>query len=120
MEIYGREYGFLHSVGAEQEIARLCPEGDLRNLRALLGGSSDEAIEGAKELLCILSRWYEKARAFAEPGYEPKPLTKELLDLLTPGEFFALQAEAMRRFTEDEKQTVEAAPAKKNEAQKSS
>lgn len=120
MEIFGREYGFLHSVGAEQEIARLCPEGDLRNLRALLGGSGDEAIESAKELLCILSRWFEKAKAFSEPGYEPKPLTKELLDLLTPLQFLALQAEAMRRFREDEKQTVEAEAAKKNGERKSS
>lgn len=120
MELFGREYGLLLSVGAEQEIARLCPEEDLRRLREVLIGTDSAAFERTKELLCILSRWHEKARAFREPGYEPQPLTQELLDLATPAQFLALQAEAMRRFTEDRKQTVEAEASKKNGAPKSS
>ena len=118
MEIFGREYGFLFSVGAEQELAALCPGGDLRQLPKLLQDGGQATVALTEDLLCILSRWHEKARAFQEPGYAPQPLTRELLDLLPLDEFRAVQSEALRSFQRDSKPSVEAEPPKKKEAQR--
>lgn len=115
MEIFGREYAFLLTVGGEEEIARLCRDGDIRNLKEQLSG--ENAITTGKKLLCILSRWHEKRRAFDEPGYEPAPLTEELLDLLPLPVFQALQGEAVAAFARDTRQTVEVEESKKNGAQ---
>lgn len=118
MEIFGKNYDFLLSVGAEEEIAHLCPDGDIRKLGELMGG--ENAIAGAKKTACILSRWHEKRRAFEEPDYEPAPLTEELLDLLPFSCFTALQTEVMAAFRRDMKQNVEVDDAKKNAAARSS
>ena len=58
MEIFGHEYGLLYSVGAMEELKEHCPDHDLNKLGRLL----DDA-KGGKEMLCILSRWHEKAEA---------------------------------------------------------
>ncbi len=118
MEIFGKEYNFLLCVGAEEEIAHLCKDGSIRNLGELMGG--ENAIAGAKQTACILSRWYEKRRAFEEPGYEPAPLTEEILDLIPFSLFTTLQKEIMAACTRDMRQSVEVAETKKNEAVKSS
>lgn len=115
-----REHGFLFSVGAEQELARLCPGGDLKRLGELMTRRDADAIGLSVEMICILSRWHEKARALEEPGYEPRPLTPEELQLLPMAVFAALQAEAMDAMRRDAGQTVEAEPAKKAAAPKSS
>ena len=118
MQVFGKEYGFLLCVGAEEEIARLCPDGDVRKFGELLAG--ENAIAGSRELLCILSRWHEKRRAFDEPGYEPDPLTPEIIDLLPLSAYSELQKEAMAAFQRDMKQTVEIEESKKNGGRRSS
>ena len=115
-----KEYGFLFSVGAEQELARLCPGGDLARLGELLTRKDADAVGLVVELVCVLSRWHEKARALEEPGYEPRPLTAEELSLLPMAEFAALQNEAMLAMRRDAGQTVEAEPGKKQKAPRSS
>ena len=120
-QLFGREYGFLYSVGAEQEIARLCPGEDLRRMREILAGATAETIGAGVEILCILSRWHEKARALEEGDrYEPQPLTREELLLLPKVRFKELQGEALRAMLRDNGRTVEAEPAKKDAAPKSS
>jgi len=118
MEIFGHDYGFLLSVGAEQELAALCPGGDIRRLRDLLRGEGTDPVRNVEEFLCVMSRWDERLKAFQDPGYQPQPLTKELLDLLPHETFLALQAEALRCFKRDGQTTVEAEPPKKKEDQR--
>ena len=120
-QLFGKEYGFLYSVGAEQEIARLCPGEDLKRIREILAGSTAETIEKRVQILCILSRWHEKARALEEgERYEPKPLTREELLLLPNVRFQELHSEALQAMLRDNGRTVEAEPAKKDEAPRSS
>ena len=108
-----REHGFLFCVGAEQELARLCPGGDISRLREAMGNGAD-AMDFNIELLCILSRWHEKAQALEQgSGYEEKPLTREELLLLPLPAFKALQAQAMEAMLRDREQTVEAKAEKK-------
>lgn len=115
-----KEPGFLFCVGAEQELARLCPGGDLRRLREMLSGRTADSISAAIELLCILSRWHEKAQAREIPGYEPDPLTREELELIPDAQFQRLQAAALAAMVRDQQQTVEAEGEKKDEAPRSS
>lgn len=119
--ILNRPYGFLLSVGAEQELARICPGEDLHRIREILTGRSADTIGSSVEMLCILSRWYEKAQALEQgPGYEQRPLTAEELLLLPQGKFQALQAEALASMVRDQGRTVEAETGKKEKAPKSS
>ena len=116
-----REYGFLFCVGAEQELARLCPGGDLTRMKEHFAGNNAAAIDFGVELICILSKWHEKARALElGAGCEQRPLTKDEILLLPLPAFKQLQAEALAAMARDGQQTVEAEPEKKRSAPKSS
>ena len=114
-----REYGFLFCVGAEQELARLCPDNDLSRMGEALARKDADAIELSIELICILSRWHEKARAI-ETGEEERPLTRDELLLLPLPAFKRLQDEALAAMLRDARQSVEVEREKKGKAPKSS
>lgn len=116
MKLYGRDYGFRLTVGAACELAQRCPGGELKNVMELVRGPLVSATEGRTALICALSRGCEEARSFEEPGYQPSPLTPELLRTLDPATFAAVFAEAMTAFTGDAKTEVEIENAKKNGA----
>ncbi len=115
-----KKYGFLFCVGAEQELARLCPGNDLSRMGETLTRKDADAIELSVELICILSRWYEKARAFETGEEERRPLTRDELLLLPLPAFKRLQDEALAAMLRDAKQSVEVDPQKKGKAPKSS
>ena len=114
MELFGREYGFKLTIGASAELAKACPDGDMNRLDALFSGEYAGTLEGATALMLALSRGYEQARAFAEPGYQAQPLTRELIAAMDFEEFHAAMAEAGAAFQRQSKPTVSAEPAKKN------
>lgn len=115
MEVYGREYKFRLTVGAACDIADRCPDGKLQNFAQLLAGSGYvSATEGRSAFLCALSRGEEEARAFEEPGYEPKPLTPQLLRTLDMQTYSDLLGEATEAFAAGLQTTVGVAPSKKN------
>ena len=58
MKVFDKEYGLLYSVGAMAELKEQCQDKDLKNLKQLL-----DTPESGKQLLCIMSRWHEKAEA---------------------------------------------------------
>ena len=114
-----REHGFLFCVGAEQELARLCPDNDLTRMGEMLARKDADAIDVSVEMICILSRWFEKARAL-ETGAEERPLTRDELLLLPLPAFKRLQNEALAAMLRDARQSVETEPEKKRKAPKSS
>lgn len=118
MDINGVQYGLLYSVGAEAEIARLCPGEDLRQIRGILSGGTADAIDRNAELVCILSRWHERAMHFADPEYRENPLTREIVALLPVAAFAELQKAALATILADGRTTVEAETEKKEEAPK--
>ena len=84
-------------------------------------GNNAAAIDFGVELICILSKWHEKARALElGAGCEQRPLTKDEILLLPLPAFKQLQAEALAAMARDGQQTVEAEPEKKRSAPKSS
>lgn len=113
MEIFGHEYGLLYSVGAMEELREHCPDHDLNKLGRLL----DDA-QGGKEMLCIMSRWHEKAEAMKARlegrEYQEHPLEMELLDLVPMQDFNEMMGEAVAVMFRDRVQTVETEEPTKN------
>jgi len=117
MKVNGKEYGLLYSVGAMAELKEQCPDQDLKNLRQLL-----DTPEGGKQLLCIMSRWHEKAEAFKARlegrEYTEQPLQAELLDFVPVQEFNEMLAEAVDVMFRDRQATVETEEPDKNRKKK--
>lgn len=115
MEILGRNYELLLTVGATEEIAALCPDKDLKRMREVLQGGTTAALDFVFQMTAAMSRGAEARRAFLEPGYKPDPLTPEILRLLTTEEVANVQAATMDAFKAGKETSVEADGAKKNE-----
>lgn len=112
MEIFGHEYGMRYTVGAQQEIAELCPDKDLKRLKEVFGGKIAEATKAQAKLPMVLSAWNERAKSLEEKAqgreYSPAPLTWDAIEMLTPQEFGALLGEAFTVMAADSGRTVEA------------
>lgn len=117
MKVFGKEYGLLYSVGAMEELKAQCPDRDLKNLGQLL-----DTPEGGKQLLCIMSRWYEKAEAMQARlegrEYTEQPLQAELLDFVPLQEFNEMMGEAVEVMFRDRQATVETEEPDKNRKKK--
>lgn len=113
MNVYGKERGFLMTVGASAEIAKLCPDGRLENWGKMISGADDvTTIENRAALICALNKGYEQNRAFSEAGYKPEPITKAEVLALPNREFLALLSEALKA-TQPSRE-IESEPLKKN------
>lgn len=116
MELFGKNYGFKLTVGASAELAKACPDGDMHRIGEMLEGAFGGTVDGAASFLLALSRGYEQARSFAEPGYQPAPLTPELIAAMDFDQFKAAMTEAGEAFRRNNTPSVGAEPAKKNGA----
>lgn len=112
MKIFGHEYGFAFTVGADEEIRQLT--GESREL---------PKAEVNARVAMILSDWHERAeslRAQAEGReYIPAPLEMETIKHLTYTEFNALVEACDAAIKRDSGRTVEtenAVPEKKTDA----
>ena len=113
MVVYGKERGFLMTVGASAEIAKRCPDRRLENWAAMLRDGDDAAtIEHRAALICILNKGYELNRQYTEPGYTAEPLTAEAVLSLPSATFLALLEEALKATVP--KREIETEPLKKN------
>lgn len=113
MKIYGKERGFLMTVGASAAIAKLCPDHKLEKWTEMLRESDDVvSIENRAKLIAALNEGYEQNRAFSEPDYRPDPLTVEAILALPNREFLALLTEALNATIP--KNEIESEPLKKN------
>lgn len=114
MEVYGKERGFLMTVGASAEIAKLCPEKKLENLRAVFGTEVDDvsSLENTAAVVAALSRGYEQNKHFLDPAYKADPLTVEMLLSLDMTTFRAITSEAVKAMTP--RREIESEPIKKN------
>jgi len=122
MKFFGRELQFAYTVGAKKEVDRLIAEHGGQSLNDLITGSQEAQEAGTTGVVLIISKWGEKLHAAEEPGYEPRPITPEELDLATlaqNAELFTAALQAMTRDSgrgvetgeeEPQKKTAQAAP----------
>ncbi len=117
MKIFGHEYGLIYSVGAMGELKETCPDKDLNKLGELLNTP-----DGGKKMLCIMSRWYEKAEAMQARlegrEYSEQPLQIEWLDFMPMQEFNEAISEAVDVMFSDRQATVETEEPDKNRKKK--
>lgn len=116
MEIHGREIGFCGNVLATCELAEISPNKDINQFDKLLN-SKEYAVQqkAAAAFIVALSKGYEMARTFDEPGYKANPLTTDEVLCLDNETFTALFIEALKVWTNDATLTVETeAPKGKN------
>lgn len=116
MIIHGKERGFFLSTAATLEIAKMCPDEDIKNIGEIMKGSfADISMSGAK-IIVIMNTAYEKDLMYNDPGHKVDPLTvEEVLDL-DMNTFREAEAAALKAFKADSRQTVEVEPEKKEEA----
>ena len=113
MVVYGKERGFLMTVGASAEIAKRCPDHRLENWATMLKNGDDaESIENRAALICILNEGYEQNRAFTDPEYTAEPLSLKAVMALPSDTFLQLLGEAMK--ATQPKREIESKPVKKN------
>ena len=114
MEVFGREMKFRKSVYAVQKLAKLAPGGDVNRLGELFAGSYADNIEAAAAFVVALNEAHELAERYNHPGYEPDPITVEMVMLLDEDQFGQLVAEAMEVYKAQPE--VRTAPKKKGAA----
>lgn len=115
MMLNGKEYGFMLTVAASQEVATICRDQSLRNLtEALWDADLPRANENKIRFICAMSAGYEEAQAMENPTHEPQPITPAELHRVTLGELFRLTNEATEAFVRDINPSVEVEEVKKN------
>lgn len=109
MDYKGKKIGFKRTVGAISELSALAPDGRIDRLGEVF---TEErlglTVENGAKLLAILNKWYEKSKAFEDPSYTPEPIPADWFMMLDMNDYMELLNEAMKRFNEDAKTTVEA------------
>lgn len=112
MKIHGREVKFLKTVKGTSDIAKLCPNNDIKLIGNVFGGDDIEAMQNAMAVCIVaMNEGYEYNKKWEVEGYEPNPLTLEEVMYLDHDVFLPLFSEAMKCFRND-KQTVEVEPPK--------
>lgn len=95
MVVFGREVKFRKSIYAVQKLVKLAPGGDINRLGELFAGNYASNIDAAAAFVVALNEAYEKAEQYNCPGYEPNPITTEMVLLLDEQQFGELVGEAM-------------------------
>lgn len=106
MNVYGREYGFFYSVGAEEQIANV-PENSSVRMRAAA-------------FAVAMSRADEKRKHYENREYVEDPLTLDMALSLSHAEFDQMCDEAKAAYDEGMKRLVEVEEDKKKETSKAS
>jgi len=118
MKYKGREIGFKRTIGAVSDLAKIAPNGDLNRIGEIFSEKNmGVTVESGAQFLAILNKWYEKSLAFEEENYIPDPVPAEWFLMLDMDEFLELINEAMMKFQDDDKPTIETVDpkGKKNE-----
>ena len=115
MIYHDREVGFLRTVGAVNEISKICPKQNISKLGDVIHSESTVTRNEAWfTFICALSRGYEMSKHFFDKSYKPNPITKEELEISEDGEVTLLISEATLAWVGDAR-TVEAEEPKKKE-----
>lgn len=106
MKIHGKEIGFALTIGASVEIAKMCPNGDIRKIGELLDGNDyTKTVEVSTKLIKLMNDGFCGIERIN--GRTAEPLTEEEILLFTPKELHDVTAEVMKTFVGDTHGEVE-------------
>lgn len=115
MEIRGREIKFLRTVKATVDISEICPDKDISNLPALLGGTIDLSVKAGAKLIHVLNEGYEMNKHFDDPQYKPRIITEEEIMYLDNKTYNELLESAFASINNGAETTIEVEEPKKKE-----
>ena len=115
MKIYGREIGFLRTVKATSEIAKICPNGDIERLSELLMGDLSTTLETYANIIHYLNEGYEMNKHFMDRSYQPQILGVDEIMSLDNDTYTELVKTAMAGIQNGAETTIETEPTKKKE-----
>lgn len=109
MVVFGKERGFLMTVGVIDKISELCPDGEIANLYDLFSDDVKTAdkLKSAAALIVYMNEGFEENKAFNEPGYEAEPLTIQQVRALPFDVVNDLEAEALKATVPEQKVETE-------------
>lgn len=108
-----KDIKFERTVWAERQLAKLCPNNDIKKLGEVL--SSDDfcqQIETIEKMIVIMNEAYERKAHYLDNSHEKNVITIEELDNMTENELMELSNLAFASFTEDGKTEIETEPKK--------
>lgn len=118
IEVFGRQYGLMMTVGASEEISKLCPGGKLENIYQVFDGKSDaEALDFSVKFICILSNAFDENAEFTGEKIDHPKLTDKMLKAMPAMDFAMLQGVAMGAIKESSESSVEVEPSKKKDVE---
>lgn len=118
IEVFGKQYGLMMTVGASEEISKLCPGGKFENIYQVFDGKSDaEALDFSVKFICILSNAYDEHAEFTGEQIDHPKLTEKMLKAMPATDFAQLQGVAMGAIKESSESTVEVEPSKKKDVE---
>jgi hypothetical protein len=116
IQVFGKDYDLIMTVGASEEIAKLCPGGKIENIYSVFDGKTDaEALDFAVNFIVILSNAADENAEFSGRVVDHPKLTGKMLKAMPAEEFALMQRIAMGAITESTETTVEVEPSKKKD-----
>lgn len=108
-----REIKFERNVWAERQLAKLCPNNDIRKIQEMLATDDfDKQINLIEKMIVIMNEAYERAEHFRNRDHEINVITPEEIDFLTEQELSDLTDRAFADFFKDGETEIETTPKK--------
>jgi hypothetical protein len=116
-----REIKFERTVWAERQLAKLCPNNDIKKLGDVLTSEDfDEQMKAIEDMIIIMNEAHERKAHFLDNSYQMNVVTREELECMTEVELMELSNKAFSDYMEDGKTEIDTEPKKRNaEATKS-
>jgi hypothetical protein len=116
-----REIKFERTVWAERQLAKMCPNNDIKKLGDVVTSDDfDKQMEAIENMIISMNEAHERKAHFLDNSYEMHVITKEELEYMTEEELMELSNLAFADFLEDGKTEIATEQKKANaEATKS-
>lgn len=114
MIIHNKKYDFLFTVGAEEDIRKLCDSGNIEQISELLRNPLT-AIDTYASVAVILNKWAVKYQE-REGAVTSASLFVDDVLLMRPQELKELMAEIMKAMQDGYKTSIELEPQKNGES----
>ena len=103
-----RTLNFERTVWAERQLAKLCPNNDIKKLDEVLTTDDfDQQIGTIEKMIIIMNEASERKAHFLDNSHEINVVTVDELECLTEDELMTLSNQAFASFLEDGKTEVE-------------
>lgn len=117
MEINGREIGFLRTVKATSDLAKLCPDGDIERMNELFSKDISTTLEVGAKIIHFLNEGYEMNKHFMDRSYQAQVLGVDEIMYLDDVTFTKLLSSALASLGVGAETTIEVEEPKKKEDQ---